>query len=164
MTRSRTALLAGALSTATVLFLFSWTGAVQAHVIERVSLASDGTQGNADSDSPSISADGRYVAFESRADNLVPGDTNGVETSSSTTGRQARPSGERGQRRELRPNRQQSDTLHQRRRPLRGLPSEATNLVPGDTNGRVDVFVRDRQTGTTERVSVASAGSQAERP
>ena len=27
--------------------------------------------------------------------------------------------------------------------------SDATNLVPGDTNGARDVFVRDRQTGTT---------------
>ena len=38
--------------------------------------------------------------------------------------------------------------------------SEATNLVPGDTNGVQDVFVHDRDTGITERVSVASAGTQ----
>src|SRR5438046_3037872 len=38
--------------------------------------------------------------------------------------------------------------------------SYATNLVPGDTNGTGDVFVHDRQTGTTERVSVDSAGTQ----
>src|SRR2546430_666107 len=38
--------------------------------------------------------------------------------------------------------------------------SLATNLVPGDTNGYYDVFVRDRHTGTTERVSVDSAGNQ----
>ncbi|SCG72166.1 WD40-like Beta Propeller Repeat [Micromonospora inositola] len=38
--------------------------------------------------------------------------------------------------------------------------SEATNLVPGDTNGRSDIFVRDRATGTTERVSVATGGAQ----
>src|SRR2546430_856587 len=38
--------------------------------------------------------------------------------------------------------------------------SLATNLVPGDTNGTWDVFIRDRQTGTTERVSVDSAGNQ----
>src|SRR5213076_2741406 len=36
----------------------------------------------------------------------------------------------------------------------------ASNLVGGDTNGATDVFVHDRQTGTTERVSVASGGSQ----
>src|SRR5205823_7255077 len=38
--------------------------------------------------------------------------------------------------------------------------SYATNLVAGDTNGVADVFVHDRQTGTTERVSVDSAGTQ----
>jgi Tol biopolymer transport system component len=38
--------------------------------------------------------------------------------------------------------------------------SAATNLVPGDTNSRRDVFVRDLKTGTTQRISVASDGSQ----
>ena len=45
---------------------------------ERVSVASAGNQGNGDSDDPAISADGRYVAFQSFASNLVPGDTNGT--------------------------------------------------------------------------------------
>jgi len=40
--------------------------------------------------------------------------------------------------------------------------SGATNLVPGDTNGVYDVFVRDLVTGTIERVSVGSAGAQAD--
>jgi PKD repeat protein len=40
--------------------------------------------------------------------------------------------------------------------------SEYENLVPGDTNESLDVFVRDRQTGTTERVSVSDAGAQAQ--
>jgi hypothetical protein len=38
--------------------------------------------------------------------------------------------------------------------------SAASNLVPGDTNHKADVFVHDRQTGTTQRVSVASDGTQ----
>jgi WD40-like Beta Propeller Repeat len=38
--------------------------------------------------------------------------------------------------------------------------SRSGNLVPGDTNGKADVFVRDRQTGTTERLSVASDGAE----
>ena len=38
--------------------------------------------------------------------------------------------------------------------------SDASNLVPGDTNGLVDIFVHDRDTGTTERVSVSSGGTQ----
>lgn len=44
----------------------------------RVSVASDGAQGNAASSRPRIGADGRFVAFWSDASNLVPGDTNGV--------------------------------------------------------------------------------------
>src|SRR5947209_8591350 len=39
--------------------------------------------------------------------------------------------------------------------------SDASNLVAGDTNGALDVFVRDRKLGTTERVSVATAGTEA---
>lgn len=38
--------------------------------------------------------------------------------------------------------------------------SGASNLVPGDTNNMPDVFLRDRQTGTTERISVARSGAQ----
>ena len=38
--------------------------------------------------------------------------------------------------------------------------SAANNLVAGDTNDRIDVFVHDRQTGVTERVSVDSFGAQ----
>jgi Tol biopolymer transport system component len=50
----------------------------QTDSIERVSVAGSGTQGNGESYRPSISADGRYVAFDSLATNLVAGDTNGV--------------------------------------------------------------------------------------
>ncbi len=51
----------------------------QAGQTSRVSVASDGTQGNAGSGDPFISADGRYVAFDSYASNLVSGDTNGTQ-------------------------------------------------------------------------------------
>ena len=43
---------------------------------ERISVASDGTESNMNSGAPSISANGRYVAFSSDAGNLVNGDTN----------------------------------------------------------------------------------------
>jgi Tol biopolymer transport system component len=49
----------------------------QTGTTSRLSLDSSGVQGNGDSGSPSISADGRYVAFYSLATNLVSGDTNG---------------------------------------------------------------------------------------
>src|SRR5207302_2591866 len=51
----------------------------QTGITERVSVASDGTEGNSWSVSPAISADGRIVAFISDATNLLPGDTNGVD-------------------------------------------------------------------------------------
>ncbi|KOG87642.1 hypothetical protein ADK38_24285, partial [Streptomyces varsoviensis] len=68
---------------------------------ERVSVASDGTQGDSWSAEPAISADGQYVAFT----------------------------------------------------------SAATNLVPGDDNGTADVFVRDRRTGQTERITDDGTGT-----
>src|SRR5207253_1163244 len=69
----------------------------------RLSVDSAGAQSNGASYWPSISVDGRYVAFE----------------------------------------------------------SYASNLVAGDTNGAGDIFVRDRQTNTTERVSIATGGTEA---
>jgi Tol biopolymer transport system component len=48
----------------------------QTGITERVSVATDGTQGDGISVEPSISADGRYVAFMSEATTLVPGDIN----------------------------------------------------------------------------------------
>jgi hypothetical protein len=42
-----------------------------------------------------------------------------------------------------------------------GFGSAATNLVPWDTNGHIDVFLHDRTTDTTERISLSSSGKQA---
>lgn len=79
-------------------------------ITTRVSIASNGAEGNYYSSTPAISGDGRYVAFESLA----------------------------------------------------------TNLVSGDTNSKMDIFVHDRQTAQTTRVSVATGGAesngQSERP
>ena len=52
------------------------TDATATGITVRVSVASDGTQGNGSSYASSISADGRYVAFRSNASNLVASDTN----------------------------------------------------------------------------------------
>src|SRR5438046_2190591 len=86
-----------------VLLTALWGRSADAQTTERVSVASGGTEGNGASLGSALSADGRLVAFQ----------------------------------------------------------SDATNLVVGDTNGATDVFVRDRQTGMTARVSVASDGTQA---
>ena len=45
-------------------------------VTRRVSVSSDGTQGNGYNDGPAVSVDGRFVAFTSVASNLVTADTN----------------------------------------------------------------------------------------
>ena len=126
----------------------------------RVSVASDGSQSWDDSSFPSISADGRYVAFHSIADNLVPEDTNGApdvfihdrqtgitELVSFSTG------GVQG-------NLTSKDPSISTDGRFVAFWSYASNLVPGDTNGLGDVFVRDRQTGETKRVSVTSSGGQ----
>ena len=58
--------------------LAALTPAFASDTTERVSVNSDEVEGNAESYGPSISADGRYVAFHSYASNLVEGDTNGT--------------------------------------------------------------------------------------
>jgi Tol biopolymer transport system component len=126
---------------------------------ERVSVDSAGVQGDADSVGPSMSDDGRYVAFWSFAGNLVPGDTNGVQDvfvrdrQSGTTERVSLSTGGAQANGE-------SPSISNDGRYV-AFSSGAGNLVPGDTNGNFDVFVRDRQTATTLRVSVHSSGAQA---
>jgi RHS repeat-associated protein len=126
----------------------------------RISMASNGTQGNGNSMYPSISADGRYVAFSSVASNLVPGDTNGYEDvfiHDQATGRIERVSvasdGTQGNSYSWIPA-ISADGRYA------AFESDASNLVSGDTNGYRDIFVHDRQTGQTTRVSVASDGTQ----
>jgi Tol biopolymer transport system component len=132
---------------------------------ERVSVGPRGTEANADSHSPAVSGDGRFVAFASSASNLVPGDTNGAtdifvhdrkrhvtaRVSVATSGLQA--DGESASRPAI-----SADGRYI------AFASAATNLVPGDSNAVPDVFVHDRRAGSTVRVSVASDGSQVDAP
>ena len=127
---------------------------------ERVSVDSGGVEGNSVSTLPAISADGRYVAFFSEATNLVPGDTNAAgdvfvrDRETGTTERVSLDSdGIQGNAPSLHPS-ISSDGRYV------AFGSEASNLVAGDTNLSMDVFVRDRLTGTTERVSVSTAGAE----
>ncbi|UBU17487.1 S8 family serine peptidase [Nonomuraea gerenzanensis] len=127
----------------------------------RVSVPSGGGLADAFSLSPTVSADGRFVGFNSGAGNLVPNDTNGLADafvhdrqtgttellSVSADGTPA--DGLSG------PPRFSADGR------FAVFDSDAANLVPGDTNGRTDVFLRDRQEGTTRRLSVAQDGTQA---
>ncbi|NDJ36922.1 MAG: hypothetical protein GYB64_19905, partial [Chloroflexi bacterium] len=127
----------------------------------RVSVASDGTQSDADSQYLALAGNGQVVAFQSIATNLVPDDTNGVsdkfvhDRATATTTRVSLSSdGAEADRRSAGP------VISADGRAV-AFYSEATNLVPDDTNARSDIFVHDRDTGTTTRVSVASDGTQA---
>lgn len=129
---------------------------------ERVSNAGTGAQGNGTSWWPSITADGRYVAFGSTSDNLVAGDTNGdwdLFLTDRLTGLVERVSvahdGGEADGFSLQPK-LSPDGRHL------GFNSGASNLVEGDTNEVTDAFVRDLLQGTTERVSVAYDGGEAD--
>ncbi|MBI3994370.1 MAG: PD40 domain-containing protein, partial [Nitrospirae bacterium] len=129
-------------------------------VTVRVSVADDGTEGNHDSGSPTISRSGRHVVFESAASNLVPGDTNGqpdiflydLETrrirrvSLDSAGRQA--------------NGDSFDPWVSADGSAVVFASDADNLVPDDTNRKMDVFLRDLKTGKTVRISLTPEGGQ----
>jgi YVTN family beta-propeller protein len=132
----------------------------QTNQTSRVSVATGGIQANSYSDELSISADGRYVAFESSATNLVSGDTNNyldIYVHDRQTNQTSRVSvatnGAEGNNPSSRPAISADGRYVV-------FESGASNLVSGDTNGVTDVFVRDRQTNQTSRVSVASNGSQ----
>jgi len=130
------------------------------HKTRRVSVSSGGQEGNGDSYDPSISADGRYVAFDSAASNLVAGDTNGTydifvyDRSKHKTRRVSVSSGgQEGNGDSLDPS-ISADGRYV------AFESYASNLVAGDANNKTDVFVYDRKTHKTRRVSVTSGGQQ----
>jgi hypothetical protein len=128
----------------------------------RISVDAAGNQGNGSCMQPRITPDGRFVVFWSAASNLVAGDTNGVldvfvcdvqagtleRVSVDSSGAEGDGFSEWG-----------SISADGR---LVAFSSVATNLVGGDANGVSDVFVHDRSTGATERVSVDSAGGEAD--
>jgi Tol biopolymer transport system component len=138
----------------------------------RVSVASDGTQGDGQSYGPSISADGRYVAFTSEATNLVTGDNDGnaqdVFVRDTKTGRTVVASVATGATTTA------SDDLNGSGKisAAHSLSADGryvvfrtvqSNLVPHDSGAggsTFDIFVHDMRTDTTERVSVASSGEE----
>jgi len=140
--------------------------AAAAPITIRVSVSSVGVQGNHQSlgdalSTPQISVDGRLVAFVSTASNLVRGDTNGYSdvfvhdtvtgttrrVDVSATGKQAN-----------------GECLQVMMTPsgrYAVFSSYASNLVPGDTNGVIDIFLVDLGQGTIRRISTTSTGGQA---
>jgi len=130
-------------------------------ITTRVTVNSTGEQSNGYSTSAAISADGRFVVFESNADNLVPDDTNAttdIFLHDRNTGLTERISysSEFGQ------------AVFDSHSPAISADgrfiayySYANNLVAGDTNDSNDIFVYDRMQATTERISVNNAGDEA---
>jgi Tol biopolymer transport system component len=127
---------------------------------KRVSVSSSGDEGNARSTAPAISEDGRFVAFQSFATNLVDEDTNGrVDiflhdlSSGRTTLASLSSDGEQGNGASAVPSVSSNGRLV-------AFVSGASDLFDGDVNGQDDVFLRDIVAGTTTLVSVSSDGNQ----
>jgi Tol biopolymer transport system component len=140
-------------------------GAVRAQTIERVSVSSGGVEGNGDSSVDrydNISADGRFMVFESGATNLVPADGNGTtdvflrDRLLGTTTRVSEPTAG-GDASGV----STFPSISEDGRWI-AFSSDAPDLVPGDTNGAEDVFLFDRVTGVLSRVSLAWDGGQAD--
>lgn len=125
---------------------------------ERIAVSAAGVQGNGQSSYPSVSSDGRFVAFTSNSSNLVAGDTNGKwdvfvrDRQNGTTERVSLSgAGLQGD----------ADSYKAVITPdgrFVAFESIASNLVLGDTNARWDVFVRDLLMSTTDLVSVSWNG------
>ncbi len=130
--------------------------------IIRASTAANGAQANSFSGGPSISADGRYVAFHSPASNLVPGDTRrsswDVFVKDLQTGAIVRANTSASGAEAIYDSYGASISADGR---YVAFASNAPNLVSGDTNDAMDIFVKDLQTGSVIRASVAADGTQA---
>ncbi len=127
--------------------------------VSRVSVASDGTEGNGISSSPAMSKEGRIIAFVSTSSNLVPGDDNNkadifvhdldtgitVLVSKSSSG--------------VIGNGNSTDVFVSCEGEYIAFASDSTNLVPADVNRKRDVFVHDMSTGETKLVSKSSEGN-----
>jgi hypothetical protein len=117
------------------------------------------TQSNGHSQRPGISGDGRFVAFESTAANLVTGDTNNKsdvfvrDRQSAVTTRVSVSSGG------LQGNNESYEPQISYDGRYVVFSSLATNLITGDTNNHPDVFIHDRQSGSTSLVSASAAGT-----
>jgi Tol biopolymer transport system component len=137
-----------------------------AGIVDRASVGAAGVEGNSGSSYPAISENSQFVAFVSSATNLVVGDTNGAydifvrDRLLSTTERVSVGAGgaQGSQACEFQPPAISADGRYV------AFASWAPNLVGSDGNGTVDVFVRDRQLGTTELVSVSAGGDQGNGP
>ena len=130
-----------------------------------VSFAIDGTPGNGDSVHPAISSDGRFVAFESLASDLITTDSNSdrdVFVRDRRTGTTTRVSVASDGSQATAPGFSAMIPSISGGGRFVVFNSESPDLVANDTNGAIDTFVHDRETSKTKRVSVRSNGAQAD--
>ncbi|WP_455200627.1 PKD domain-containing protein [Kaarinaea lacus] len=132
----------------------------ETRVIERVSIGINYTEANGGSTNPVISADGRYITFESFASNLVTNDSNNVidifvydRVALTTLRASVNSAGQQATSHSFSPSISENGQFV-------AYYSLATNLVGSDTNRAIDVFVHDTVAGSTVRVSVDSNGNQ----
>ena len=132
-------------------------------ITELVSISLNSTPGFSDSSNPSISADGRFVAFTSNSKTLVANSSSSgaavqVFVRDRNTGIteliSVSPNG-------IPANKNSSETSISANGRFVSFSSVADNLVSGDSNAGQDIFVHDRKTGNTEIVSIANDGAQA---
>ncbi|WP_419596957.1 TolB family protein [Thiolapillus sp.] len=135
---------------------------VETGSLSRISRGMNGLEANGGSDRPVISADGRFVAFRSSASNLVPDDNNNdtdlflYDVTAGTISRiNVDSNGDETQGCYC-----YTTAISQDGRFI-AFVSDAADLVTGDNNGVMDVFLHDTQTGVTRRVSVDSHGNEA---
>jgi len=135
-----------------LLLLLLWPPALWGDTLSRVSVGAGGAQGDGESKFPSVSSDGRYVAFASAASNLIAGDTNGHEDifvydnqTGTTTRVSVASNGGEGN------NASYTPVISGNGRYVI-FESLASNLVAGDTNNSYDVLVHDRVTAQTNRL------------
>jgi Tol biopolymer transport system component len=134
---------------------------VETGELDLVSIDADGRAGDSFSDGPAISADGRYVAFESAASSLAVGDTNELTDvflrdtlAGTTTAVTGSAGGVLSNGSSVEPD-VSADGRYV------AFTSSASNLVAQDANGVTDVFVKDLASNEVTRVSVTDAGAEA---
>ncbi len=138
-------------------FLFD----TQTGLMERISVAADGGEANGTSTRPSICADGRYVAFSSSATNLVGGGAN-TNVDIYVRDRDLATTVKVSERHDgsLTANNSWSPVISANGRHVAFISGD-DDLVPDDVSGPQDVFVRNLDTWVIERVSVSTAGGEA---
>jgi Tol biopolymer transport system component len=133
----------------------------QSGVTELISVSTEEVQANDDAQNPSVDGTGRMIAFDSDADNLVQPDRNqsrDVFVRDRVAGTTELVS---VNDRESQGNASSSSPDITADGRYVAFSSNASNLVRGDTNQTTDIFVRSRARGRTERVNLASDGTEA---